>query len=194
MNLVDLAVLAVLALSALAGLARGLVREVLSLAAWLGAGWIAFQYAPAAVGSVREYVTDATFANAIAYGVVFVVALIVLSVVASVVSRTVRLSALGGVDRTLGLVFGLARGAVILVAAYVVGGMLVAPEGWPARVQQARSLPFIYGGAAWAAERVPSADRPKVAAPPEMRPPTTAAELLHAVPGGRATGPAPARD
>ena len=194
MNLVDLAVLAVLALSALAGLARGLVREVLSLAAWVGAGWIAFRYAPAALPSVREYVTDANFAAAIAYGVVFVVALIVLSVAASVVSRAVRLSALGGLDRTLGVVFGLARGVVIVVAAYVVGGMLMPPEGWPLRVQEARSLPFVYAGAAWAAERVPAADRPHVAAPPDMTPVPAAADLLHANPAGRATGPAPAHE
>lgn len=194
MNLVDLAVLAVLALSALAGLARGLVREVLSLAAWVGAGWIAFRYAPAALPGVREYVTDPSFADAVAYGVVFVVALIVLSVIASVVSRTVRVSALGGLDRTLGLVFGLARGAVIVIAAYVVGGMLVPAEGWPQPVQRARSLPFVYAGAAWAADRLPVAERPHVAAPPEMRPAPAAAELLHANPAGRAIGPAPARD
>ncbi len=190
MNLVDLAVLAVLAVSALAGLARGLVREVLSLAAWVGAGWVAFRYAPGALPAVREYVSDPNFAAAVAYGAVFLVALIVFSVVASVLSRTVRVSALGGLDRSLGVVFGLARGAVILAGAYVVGGFLQAPQFWPERVQQARSLPFVYAGAAWAAERLPPAERPHVAAPPQMPPPTLAG-LLQQPPAGRAIGPAP---
>jgi membrane protein required for colicin V production len=55
----------------------------------------------------------------------------------------VQRSALGGVDRALGLVFGLARGAFVVVLAYILGGLVMpAANTWPDPVRQARSLPL----------------------------------------------------
>ncbi len=193
MNLVDLAVLAILALSALAGLSRGLVREVLGLAAWAGAGYVAIVYAPGLIPTAQGYITDPGFASAASYIVSFVAALAVFSVAASVLGRMARVPGLGGLDGSLGLVFGLARGAVVLAGLYVLAGLVWAPQAWPAKVQQARSLPFVYDAAAWMVDRLPPADRPRLAAPP-AGPPITAAELSHPLASGRANGPAPARD
>ena len=194
MNLVDVVVLAILALSALAGLSRGLVREVLGLAAWAGAGFVAFRYGPDLLPVAHGYIADSSFAQAATYIVAFVAALTVFSIAASVLGRLARAPGLGGLDRSLGLVFGLARGALIVVAAYVVGGWLLPAEGsWPGKVREARSLPFVYEGAAWVVDRLPAAERPALAAPPAPRQ-ATAAELMRAPPSGRATGPAPVRE
>jgi membrane protein required for colicin V production len=193
MNLVDVVVLAILALSALAGLSRGLVREVLGLAAWVGAGFVAFRYSPDLLPAAHGYIADTSFAQAATYIVTFVAALTVFSIAASVLGRLARPPGLGGLDRSLGLVFGLARGALIVVAAYIVGGWLLPAESWPLKVRQARSMPFVYQGASWVVDRLPAADRPALAAPPEPRQ-ATAAELMRAPVSGRATGPAPVRD
>lgn len=193
MNLVDVVVLAILALSALAGLSRGLVREVLGLTAWAGAGYLAFRYGPDLLPAARGYIADSSFAAAAAYIVTFVASLTVLSIAASVLGRLARAPGLGGLDRSLGLVFGLARGALIVVAAYIVGGWLLPAQSWPLKVREARTLPFAYEAAAWAVNYLPPADRPALAAPPEPRQ-TTAAELMRAPPSGRATGPAPLRE
>jgi membrane protein required for colicin V production len=105
----------------------------------------------------------------------------------------VRASPIGGLDRTLGLVFGLARGAALLVLAYIIAGMVVQVDRWPDVVLQARSLPLVYQGASWAVQRLPADHRPLLYAPPQGRE-TTADALLHATPQGRANGKPPVRD
>ena len=109
------------------------------------------------------------------------------------VSSRVRGSALGGLDRTFGLVFGMARGAVLVAAAYIIGGFVSPPDGWPQPVQQARLLTPVHQGAEWLVNQVPPPYRPNVAKPPEGRS-TAAADLLHATPAGRALSPRTARE
>ena len=190
MNLVDLLVLAILGVSALLGLSRGLVREMLGLGSWVLAGYLAFRFGPEVQPMMRQAVGDPDLADPAAYVLVFVVVLIGLSLLANLVGRIVRVSALGGLDRTLGLVFGLGRGALLLVAAYIPLALMLPPNRWPEPVLRARTLPFIYDGAVWAAGKLPPLYRPRVAPPPDGRP-TTEADLLHATPESHALGPPP---
>ena len=187
MNWVDLVVLAVLALSGLLAFMRGFVREVLGVAAWAGAALVASPYGafPYVQPYVRQQFNDPATADIVGFGIVFLIALIVLWLIAGVIGGLVRGSVLGGLDRTLGFVFGLARGGLVLAVTYVLAGIAIPAEQWPAPVQEARALPLVYKGAAWIAEQVPAAYRPKIAAPPTGRP-TTAAALLQPVPSGRA--------
>ncbi len=188
MNLVDLGVLGVLAISALLGLSRGLVREVLGLGAWVLAGYAALLYGPGFQPMSEKLIGNPDLADPAAYVAVFLVVLLALSLVSNLVGRAIRFSVLGGLDRTLGLLFGLARGAVVLVAAYIAAALLLPPENWPPPVQRARTVPVIYAGAAWAAEQLPPRFRPRVPAPPET-PTATEADLMHATPAGSALGP-----
>jgi hypothetical protein len=73
----------------------------------------------------------------------------------------------------------------VLVIAYIVAGMVVPVDRWPEAVQQARSLPMIYQGAAAAVTLLPSDYRPVVHTPPEGRE-TKAADLMEVKPQGRA--------
>ncbi len=195
MNWVDLAVLALIALSGLLAFMRGLVREVLGVGAWVAAALVASPYGvfPYIQPWVRRQFSDPTTADLVAFGAVFLVALIVLWVVAGALSSAVRGSALGGLDRTLGLVFGLARGAVLVAVAYVLVGMAIPVEQWPAPVRQARFLPTVYEGAVWLADQAPPRYRPAVAEPPPGRP-LSSASLLQSSPKGRAFGSRSARD
>ena len=132
-------------------------------------------------------------ADMAAFGGVFLLTLILLWLVVRSLSNAVRGSALGGLDRTLGLVFGFVRGAALLVVAYILLGFGVAVEQWPAPVLEARSLPAIHHGAEWLADQLPPTYRPAVARPPVGRS-ATAASLLRANPVGRALGARPSRD
>jgi membrane protein required for colicin V production len=188
MNWVDLAVLGVLALSALAGLVRGLVREVLGIGAWVGASAVATALYSRTLPFFLANVPNADIARIAALGSVFLVALIVLSLVARAVSGRVRGSGLGGLDRTLGMVFGVARGAVLVVVAYICLGLASPADRWPEQVLQARVLDPTYRTAVWIVDRLPQAvPRPFVPRPPEGRQ-ATAAALLQSTPQGRATG------
>ena len=188
MNWVDLAILAVIVLSALIGWMRGFVREMLGVASWGLAAYIAVVWYGTASPFVLTYIPNPDIANPVAFGSVFLVALIILSVIASMIGRLARDSSLSTVDGTLGIVFGVARGAVILFCAYIAGGMLLPADRWPPVLQEARTLPYIYSGAMWVASLVPTPYRPNVAAPPSGRE-TRAADLLQANPSGSALGP-----
>ena len=192
MNWVDLVVLGVILLSGLMAFARGLVREALGLGAWVLAAFVAWKMLPLVQPWARQQVSDPALADTLALVGVFVIVLILLSLLAGGIASMVRGSVVGGLDRTLGLVFGLLRGAALVCVAYIIAGMAIPIEQWPAPVLNARVLPLVYQGAAWASDQAPARYRPTVAAPPGRT--TSAAELLHANPVGHALGARPPRE
>ena len=167
MNWVDAVMLAVIALSALAGFLRGFAREALGLAAWIAAALLASRCYAAGLPLARRWIDDAQLADVVCFVIVFVVILIALSVLAGLLSRLVRFSVLGGIDRVLGAGFGILRGAVLLVLAFIVLGVVVAPEHWPDPVREARSLPYLHAGASYALARAPERWRPDL---PQLAP------------------------
>ena len=184
MNWVDLVVIGVVVVSGLAAFARGLVHEVLAIGAWIGAGFFAVWAAPF-VGDRFLHWFGPDFGKMAALGAMFVVALVVLSVLSSIVGGLLRMSALGTVDRTLGVVFGLVRGVVLIAFAYIVAGWVVAPDRWPPPVLDARTLPYAYEAARVGVNLLPREFRPVVAIPPSL-PETRVDDLLRALPLGKA--------
>ena len=191
MNLVDLLVIAIVAISGLLGLSRGFVRELLGLGSWLLAAYGAYRLGPQFLPFASRMLGNPDLAGIAAYAAAFLILLIVLSLASNLVGRVVRLSALGGLDRTLGLVFGIGRGVVLLIGAYILGGIVLPhPESWPPQVKQARTVPLLYAGAVWAAAMLPESYRPAIAVPPDDHP-LTSGQLLHVTPDGAAVGPRP---
>ena len=186
MNWVDTVVLLVVILSAIVAFARGFVTEALGVGAWVGAYFLSGGLASSVRPMMRDWLGNPDIADPAAYAAVFLFGLIVLSILTGMIGSAVRSSSLGGIDRTLGMVFGIARGVLILAAAYVAATFVLPTDRWPDSVVQARSLPYIYNTATMIVQFLPSDYRPHVPRPPEIRP-ATAAELLHATPQGRAT-------
>jgi membrane protein required for colicin V production len=185
LNWVDILVLVVIAASAMLAFMRGLVREVMGIGAWVGAAIVALWGGPELQPRMLEWTGKPDFAAPLAYAAVFVGALILLSIVAGMIGGVVRGSMLGGIDRTLGVLFGLVRGTALVVVAYIAGGLLVTPDRWPDPVLHARSLPYAYQGAAWLVGQLPQQYRPKVPEPPTGRE-ARAVDLLHVPAQGRA--------
>ena len=133
MTWVDLVVLAVLALSALLAFTRGLVREVLGLAAWVGADL------RRASGRCRACGRSSSSGSALALGrpgrlrawCSSISLIVLLLIVAAGSARWSAPRPIGGLDRTLGLVFGLARGAALVILAYIIAGMVIPVDRWP---------------------------------------------------------------
>ncbi len=188
MTWVDIAVLAVMFLSGLLGLARGLVREVLSIGAWIGAAVIGMMGLSTLRPFLTPYMPSPEWVDPAGFVILFIVSLIVLSLIAKTIGGAVRSSAIGGIDRSLGLLFGLARGAALAIAIYIVACMAVPPDRWPEPVLESRSLPYIYTGAEWAAKQIPHEYRPEVPPPPPARQ-TALIGILSASPTGRAIDP-----
>ncbi|HVY14698.1 MAG TPA: CvpA family protein [Rhodopila sp.] len=194
MTWVDIAVFGFVALSGLLAFGRGLVREVLGIAAWLGAGVVAFAEMPAVRGWVQSWVPSPEWIEPASFIILFLIALVVFSIVAKILAGFVRNSVLGGLDRTLGLVFGLVRGACIVIIAYIIAQMVIPIDRWPEPVLNARVLTPTYEAAAWVRDQLPPDYRPHRLDPPPQGRETTAEALFHAAPEGRATGKPEARD
>lgn len=186
MNWVDLSIIGILLLSATLSFVRGLIREILDIGAWIGAIATALSSLPHARPITKRWIDDPTWTDPATLLATFLISLLVLSIIARLGGRLVRGSVLGGIDRTLGVLFGLARGTVLVVIAYILGGMLVAVEQWPDPVLHARALNPTYQGAAWLARQLPEEYRPRVKPPPGQRE-TAVDSLLRATPQGRAT-------
>jgi membrane protein required for colicin V production len=146
-NPVDIVVLIVLVISGALAFFRGFVHEVLGIGAWIGAILAAIYGLPHAQPYARQYIPIDWAADLAAVIVIFLGVLLVLSFITAVIARRVQESALNTVDRTLGFLFGLARGGVIVVVLYIAASWLVPPDTQPVWVQQARSMPTIQEGA-----------------------------------------------
>ncbi|MDR3530938.1 MAG: CvpA family protein [Rhodopila sp.] len=194
MTWVDLVVFGFLAISGLLAFVRGLVREVLGVGAWVGSVAAAFFGLPMMRGVVRNWFSTPEWVDPVSFIVVFLISLIILMLIARAIGSFVRSSALGGVDRTLGLVFGLARGAAVIIIAYIIGQMVFPIERWPDAVLDARTLTPTYEAARWVRDQLPEPYRPHRLDPPPAGRQATAEALLRANPQGRATGKQPDRE
>lgn len=146
-NPTDLAVLAIVLLSALLAFARGFIREVLSVAAWVGAAFAAIWAFPHVQPVARDFIAMELAANAAAAVGVFIVALILLSLVFGRLGRRVRGSSLSAVDRSLGFLFGVARGAILVCLAYLMVTWIYPADQQPEWLRSARTMPVIRSGA-----------------------------------------------
>ena len=187
MNWVDVIIVCAVLLSALLAFMRGLVREVLGIGAWVGAGLFAIWAFPFVRDRAHRLIQQPDLADSAGFGAVFVIGLMVLSLVSSFVGGIVRTSILGGLDRTLGTVFGILRGAATVAFAYILAGMAVPLNQWPQPVQQARTLPYVYEGAELLVSLLPEQYRPPVRLPPGMIA-TRAVDLMSIKPQGKAVG------
>jgi membrane protein required for colicin V production len=141
-SILDLVVLGVVVISALLAAVRGFTREVLAIVAWVSAAAAAWFLHPFLLPYAQQYIANATVALAAAIGAVFVLTLIVVSIITVKLSDAVLDSRIGALDRTLGFVFGAARGVLICVIGWVFLAWLVqgkTPE-WAAT---ARSRPLL---------------------------------------------------
>jgi membrane protein required for colicin V production len=122
---------------------RGLTREMLSIMSWALAALVTLFCYSHFKGDVRSIIDTPMLADATLIAVVFIVSLIVFSLVTINISERVLDSRVGAVDRTLGFVYGLIRGLILVVIAYLIVGQIVDRGNLPKWVSDARSLPLI---------------------------------------------------
>jgi len=154
-NVVDIGVLLVLLISAILAYARGFVHEVLSVGGWIGAIFATFYGFPYAKPIARKYISLDLAADLAAGTIIFIVTLVFLSLITRAISKSVQASALNVLDRSLGFLFGLARGAVLVCVAYIVLQIFIPEDDHPAMVRESRSIQLIKPGAALLKTLVP---------------------------------------
>jgi membrane protein required for colicin V production len=148
MNPLDLGVIAVVVLSAIFAFARGFVREALSIVAWVGAAVITRYGFDWVYAQVDPRVHNTLLSQLIAGFGLFVVSLVALTIVTGFLARMVHASGLSPIDRTMGFIFGLARGAVLVCLAYLLLDFSgIQPSDRPHWIREAKSGPYLHQGA-----------------------------------------------
>jgi membrane protein required for colicin V production len=159
-NFVDIVVLAVIALSTLLALGRGFVKEVLSVFGWIGAAigtFLIFFYVPQVRAFANRQIAEPLLADIAAAVSLFVILLIVLGFFNHAISSRIHASALGPLDKSLGLVFGLVRGIVLVALAYMAMTDWLIPEKArrPEVINQARTEPYVAMAATYIKTLIP---------------------------------------
>ncbi len=143
----DIVVLGITLISAVLAAVRGFSREILSIAAWAVAVLAAWLLHKSLLPFTSQYISHQTIALVVTVAVIFIVTLLIMSLITVQISDLVLDSRIGAVDRTLGLVFGLARGLLISVLGWLLLITMVNENKVPEWTANAKSLPFLQSSA-----------------------------------------------
>lgn len=142
-TIVDLLIAAVILISAAYAAWRGLLRETLSIFSWAVAAYLTLLLFPSFRPMLREYISPDWLADIGVFIGIFMIVLVPLSYLSHRFSDAVRGTEIGPIDRALGLVFGVARGLVIVGLAHIIFSVLVPPANHPAWLIEARFFPVV---------------------------------------------------
>ncbi len=123
----DYAVLAVLGISLLWSLFHGFVRELVSVAGWVAAFVLAMTFTQV-LASMLPASLGPFLAGLIAFLLIFVGVWLLSGMIGLILSKVARAAGLGWADRLLGALFGLVRGAIIVLVAVMLGGLTPLPR------------------------------------------------------------------
>ncbi|MCA0401463.1 MAG: CvpA family protein [Proteobacteria bacterium] len=143
--ILDLVVIGIVLLSGLLAMVRGFTREVLAIGSWAVAALVAYFGWPKAAPLVMQYVVKQPpmLVNGIALGAVFLATLLVAYIITSKLSDFILDSRVGALDRTLGFLFGAARGFLLAVIGFGLFSLLVNDRQLPDWVNDAKLRPVL---------------------------------------------------
>ena len=116
---VDIGIAVIIAISGLISLVRGFVKEAMSLVIWLLAYVVAMTFSEQLSALLINMIELASLRQLVAWGGLFVGTLLLGAIINYLLGKLVSSTGLGGTDRTLGLVFGVFRGLLIVLAIVV---------------------------------------------------------------------------
>ena len=135
----DLGLIVVVLISALLSMLRGFTREVLAIASWAAAAVAAYLFHPLAQPYIKPHINNEKLALALAVGVIFLTTLVTVSIITVKISDLILDSRIGALDRSLGFLFGVARGFLLCTIAFMFFKFLVKEETYPKWVQDSKT-------------------------------------------------------
>ncbi len=154
-TLLDIGLILVMLVSGLLAMVRGFMREVLSITAWILAAVATLYSYGKLLPYAKQYFNSDIVAAVAVVGSVFLLTLLIVSVFTIRVSDMVLDSRVGALDRTLGFLFGLARGLIIVVIAFQFFIWLVPDRSQPQWVKGAKSKVVLAGTGQWLMSMLP---------------------------------------
>jgi membrane protein required for colicin V production len=141
-NHFDWVVVVIVGVSALISLWRGFVREAMSLAGWVVAFIVANLAAVYFADAIGDLIANRTGRYIVAWSVLFVVTLVACSFAAMLASKVIKIAGLSVLDRVLGSVFGILRGALIVMAIVFVVREVI-PKSEQSLLEESQLMPHI---------------------------------------------------
>ncbi len=149
MNWADWAIVAIVAVSALISIIRGFFREALSLVIWIAALVIAMTFHVRASVWLINLIETPSLRLVAAWVGLFVATLIVGGIINFLISQLVKATGLTGTDRFLGMLFGIARGLVVVLVI-----LILLPQALPVNAdpwwQESLLIPWFLKFESWA--------------------------------------------
>lgn len=178
-TLLDGILVFVMLASALLAMIRGFTREVFSIGSWVAAAAATYFLWEDALPYTQRYIEDENIALGVTIAGIFFITLLVVSLITMRISDFVLDSKAGPLDRTLGFVFGAARGLILVVIAVLFLNFFIAPDRQPVWIAEAKSKPWLDSLGSDLMNRLP--DDPE-------------AEIMERLRGGEQAGTPPAGD
>lgn len=147
-GLIDIILVAAIIISVLFALYRGLVRELLGITAWILAGFAAL-YSSLLKPVTTKIISNETTAAIVGAAVAALVVLVIMTLINAWIAKRLRQSALSGLDRVLGIAFGIARAALLAAVCYLGYSMLMPEKKLNELEEQNFSVPYVRQMAGW---------------------------------------------
>jgi membrane protein required for colicin V production len=154
-TLLDLILLVVMLVSGLLAMIRGFMREILSIASWAFAAVATLYLYSRLLPTAKQYFNNDIVAAGAVIGGVFLGTLLIVSIITVRISDMVLDSRVGALDRTLGFLFGLGRGLIIVVVAFLFFAWLVPERSQPEWVRSAKSREILKSTGDWMISMLP---------------------------------------
>jgi membrane protein required for colicin V production len=154
-TLLDIILLAVMLISGLLAMIRGFMREILSIAAWGIAALVTLYSYVRVLPIAKQYVNSDMIAAGVTVGGIFLLTLLIVSIITVRISDMILDSRVGALDRTLGFLFGLGRGLIIVVVAFLFFAWLVPDRSQPEWVRGAKSKVVLQSTGQWLMSMLP---------------------------------------
>jgi membrane protein required for colicin V production len=168
----------VMLVSAVLAMIRGFTREVFSIGAWVAAAVVTYFFWEDVLPYTQRYIEDRNLSLGVTIAGIFFITLLVVSLITMRISDFVLDSRAGPLDRTLGFLFGAARGLILVVIAVLFLNFFIAPERQPEWIATAQTKPWLDSMGSDLMNRLP--DDPE-------------AEIMERLRGEQAAQPAPAQ-
>ena len=154
-TLLDIILLAVMLISGLLAMIRGFMREILSIGAWGIAALVTLYSYSRILPIAKQYFSSDMVAAGVSAGGVFLGSLLIVTIITARISDMVLDSRVGALDRTLGFLFGLGRGLIIVVVAFLFFAWLVPDRSQPEWVRGAKSKLVLQNTGQWLMSMLP---------------------------------------
>ncbi len=142
-SILDLMVIGIVLISGLLASVRGFAREVLAIGSWVAAAIAAYVFHPKVLVYLEPHIANRQVALAAAIAILFLGVLVVATMITVKISDIILDSSIGALDRTLGFLFGAARGFLIAAIAFLFFDKLVGEKQYPDWIRDAKLRPVL---------------------------------------------------